>query len=208
MRSDVCQAGPVEDPPGTRGLQIAVLVAGSAGTLVVGVILTARQGSPIWLLLAVTAITVNIVLVSISRRRLDPAGIGEPTGSVLTPPPPAPPAVATINSPRRVGVANVPGSLGRMNYPFAVLESDGERVTLRLRPAFILGFFGVRALDLGATEDVEAFPVRGRLGASGIGLKPPSQPVHYFWTGQRGAILEALARVGVNASWQERRYTS
>ncbi|MGA7671710.1 MAG: hypothetical protein WBW04_14880 [Nitrolancea sp.] len=205
MRSDVCQAGHVEDSPGTRGLQIAMLIAGSAGTLVVGVVLTVTQGSPIWLVLAVAASIVNVVLVSISRRRLDPDGTGEATGRMLTPPPLAPPAMATINGLRRVGVANVPTSLGRMNYPLAVLELDGERVTIRLRPASILGFLGVSALELGATTDVDAFPVRGRLGASGIGLKPPRQPVHYFWTGQRETILAALTRAGISASWQERR---
>jgi hypothetical protein len=181
-----------------------MFVAGSVGALALGVVLTATSGSPVWMVVAVASIITDITIVAIARRRLDPDRVGEPTGRVLSPPAPAPPGVGMVGGSHWVGGANVPGSLGRTyaTYPMAVLEIDGGHVVLRLRPALLSGFFGSEALQLAATRDAAAFPVRGRRGAKGIGLKPPEQPIHYFWTGQRHAILEALARTGMNTSWR------
>lgn len=126
-----------------------------------------------------------------------------PTGATLQPCPFPQVAPAAF---RWVGGCNVPGSLGRLNatFPLAVLEVAPGSATLRVRPRAIAAIFGAgKPMVFAPAGDLTVFPVRGTLGAKGIGLQYASSPAWYFWTAEREMILTVLATGGFNTSWAE-----
>ena len=195
--------------PGTTwvrpALPIRRLAIGAAAGLAFGLALSLREGGPGPLVTGVVLTVLNVVLVARALGRLDPARRGPATGRTVTPPE----EVTGEGVVRRWAAAgSVPCAIGRANAAagLAVLSVGPGWFTLRLRPRGLAWFlFGAEAVRGAAAAGVEAFPVRGRLGNEGVGLKPPGQPESYLWVKQREQVLAALAEGGFAVAWEERR---
>jgi hypothetical protein len=171
-----------------------------------GILLAVSLQSILWLILAVASIIANVSLIVLARWRLGRSRAGTLTGR--TPVPPAGSAPGSSPALRWVGGANVPGSLGRMNAtsPLAVLELTDSSLNLYCRPRLIARLFGIGRVVATNSDGLEAFPVTGKMGASGVGLGRSGDAVVYFWTKRREDVLQALASAGFRVSWGERRY--
>lgn len=186
------------------GLPLMLLVAGSIGALIFGAVLAASMDSAWWLLAGPVAILVNVVYITILRQRASRDHQSDHTGRTVTPPPGA---VARPTPATWTGGANMAGALGRMNatMPLAVLDVSANNLTLRVRPAAVGAAFGMKAITATPLEVEEVFPVKGRMGASGVGILVRGEPVAYFWTRQGHEVLLTLANLGYPTSWQEQR---
>ena len=97
-----------------------------------------------------------------------------------------------------IGGMNVPArGLGRVNatFPLAELSIEDEWLTLRPRlfAAWLTGPFRVPLREIS-----RAFPVRGRLGSPGVGVRTTDGLTAYFWTrANREAVLAELHARGV-----------
>jgi hypothetical protein len=185
---------------------LLLLVAGSVLALSMGIFLAVSLESVLWLILGVTSIIANAGLTVVRRWRLGRSRPGSPTGRTLVPPPEL--ELAPSAAMRWTGGANVPGSLGRINAtsPLAVLELTGPSLHLYFRPRPIARLFGIGPVTATNSDNLEAFPVKGKLGASGVGVGRSGDAVVYFWTTQREEVLQALASAGFRVTWEERRY--
>jgi hypothetical protein len=190
-------------PPGRP---IALLAAGCVLALGVGAFLTVRTQSPLFLIAAMATTIANAAMVVLGRRRLRRSRPGSRTGRTL---------VASVSSPdepsaasRWVGGANLPGTFGRTNAtkPLAVLDLGPSSLTLGVRPKLLAGMFGVSSITVPRSDDVEVFPVRGRLGTRGVGVRRDGAAPVYFWTSQPEEVLQALASADWPVSWDERRF--
>jgi hypothetical protein len=187
-----------------RGLPLLTMIVGSVGALIISIVCAASWDHPWWLLAGPVVILVNVVYISVVRRRAFRGHEAEYTGRTVTP------EHATAARPipaTWTGGANIAGALGRMNatMPLAVLEVTAEKLTLRVRPAPIAAVFGTKPFTAEVSSVAEVFPVRGRLATKGVGILVNDQPVAYFWTTQTRGVLLSLANVGYPVSWQEQR---
>ena len=105
-----------------------------------------------------------------------------------------------------VGGMNVPArGWGRMNatVPLAELTIDEESLTFRPR-LFARLMTGPFHVPLAAIK--AAYPVRGMLGSSGVGVSTVEGQTAYFWTRRDiDAVLSVLADRGVHVDPQLRR---
>jgi hypothetical protein len=105
----------------------------------------------------------------------------------------------------------VPSGLGRTNvtFPLGLLELTGPALTLRIRPAFLTGMFGMKPLVVSPREVEAVFPARVRLRSAAIGIRPYGQPPSYFLTldNNRAAILTALGDAGFPIEWSEHKFS-
>ena len=189
-----------------RGRPIALLVAGCVLSLGVGAFITMRTHSPFFLILAMATTIANAAIVVVGRWRLRRSRPWSLTGGTLvySVSSPVEPSAAT----RWVGGANLPGTLGRTNatWPLAVLDLGPCSIKLGIRPKLLARMFGVSSITVTRSDDVEAFPVRRRLGTRGVGVRRNQGAPVYFWTTQPEAVLQALASADWPVSWDERRF--
>jgi hypothetical protein len=190
-------------PPGRP---IALLAAGCVLALGVGAFMTVRTQSPLFLVAAMAMTIANAAMVVLGRWRLRRSRPGSRTGMTL---------VASVSSPdepsaatRWVGGANLPGTFGRTNAtkPLAVLDLGPSSLKLGIRPKLLAGMFGVSSATVPRSDDVEVFPVRGRLGTRGVGVRRNGAAPVYFWTSQPEEVLQTLASADWPVSWDERRF--
>jgi hypothetical protein len=176
-------------------------------SLGIGAFITVRTHSPLFLIFAIATTIANAALVVVGRWRLRRSRPGSRTGRTL---------VSSVSSPvkpsaatRWVGGANLPGTLGRTNAtrPLAVLDLGPCSIKLGIRPKLLARMFGVASITLTRSDDVEAFPVRHRLGTRGVGVRRNQEAPVYFWTTQPEAVLQALASADWPVSWDERRFS-
>ena len=171
--------------------------------------------SPVALvLLALIPVSAVVNLVIINRRRgrlADPAARRDTlTGEVVPPISPLQMPLAEIHQQRWTGAVDMPGSMGRMNasVPLGILELSGNRITLRVRPAFLATMFGSKPLIVTPAQVEVVFPARGRLRYRAIGIRPRNEPPCYFLLGgDRQFILSAIAAAGFHVQWEERVYS-
>lgn len=88
----------------------------------------------------------------------------------------------------------------------AVLDLGPCSIKLGIRPKLLARMFGVSSITVTRSDDVEAFPVRRRLGTRGVGVRRNQEAPVYFWTTQPEAVLQALASADWPVSWDERRF--
>jgi hypothetical protein len=93
-----------------------------------------------------------------------------------------------------------------MNRPGFRRDLGPSSLKLGIRPKLLAGMFGVSSLTVPRSDDVEVFPVRGRLGTRGVGVRRNGAAPVYFWTSQPEEVLQALASADWPVSWDERRY--
>ena len=188
------------------GRPIALLAAGCVLALGVGAFLTVRTQSPFFLVVAMVTTIANAAMVVLGRWRLRRSRPGSRTGRTLVPSVSSPdgPSAAT----RWVGGANLSGTRGRTNAttPLAVLDLGPSSIKLGIRPKLLAGIFRVSSITVTRSDDVEVFPVRGRLGTRGVGVRRNGAAPVYFWTTQPEEVLQALASADWPVSWDERRF--
>jgi hypothetical protein len=168
--------------------------------------MTVRTQSPLFLVAAMVTTIANAAMVVLGRWRLRRSRPGSRTGRTLVPSVSSPdePSAAT----RWVGGANLPGWRGRLNAttPLAVLDLGPSSIKLGIRPKLLAGMFRVSSITVTRSDDVEVFPVRGRLGTRGVGVRRNGAAPVYFWTTQPEEVLQALASADWPVSWDERRF--
>lgn len=106
---------------------------------------------------------------------------------------------------RFVGGMNVPSTLGRLNatVPLAVLTIADGRLRLHPRP-FPFPMF--TDFEVPLREIAAAFPLRGTLMTSGVGIELSDGLLAYFWTlSNQGPVLAALHQHGVRIDQTPRR---
>jgi hypothetical protein len=163
--------------------------------------------------LAGPAALFNLLFAARSQRRLaDPsARLDQLTGQIVTPVPAFAAPIGRMPVTRWVGAADVPSGLGRTNvtFPLGLLELTGPALTLRIRPAFLTGMFGMKPLVVSPREVEAVFPARVRLRSAAIGIRPYGQPPSYFLTldNNRAAILTALGDAGFPIEWSEHKFS-
>lgn len=178
--------------------------------LVKGALATHTPGGRLFAALIVAIVLANPVLAFAGRRRARTAVASRGredrrTGRTLDPGPYPPGPIGSLGGPAKwVGGANVPSRMGRLNatWPFATLELSGAAVRLAIVPGRL---FGVKPISAGPSAVELVFPVRGRLGAVGIAIRPPAVPDCYFWTRRQREVIAALAAAGFPVSWEEQR---
>ena len=163
-------------------------------------------------LLPVSAVA-NLVIINRARGRLaDPttrtdAPTGQTVAHVWVQPGPR----LVSQALRWTGAADVPGSMGRVNFsvPLGVLELSGGVLTLRVRPRFLAAMFGAKPLSVRPGDVDAVFPVRRRLRPRAVGIRPRGGPPSYFLLGgDRASILSAIAASGFPVQWEERSYST
>lgn len=164
-------------------------------------------------LLAPVAAFTNRGMARRSRQRLTDSATrsDERTGESLTPVINATSVHPTPTPVRWVGAADVLGGVGRINAstPLAVLELQGDVLTLRVRGGFLNKMFGIQRLTVDPESVSAIYPSRARLRTKAIAIRPWRQPPSYFLTigNDRATILTALAAAGFPVEWDERRYS-
>lgn len=150
--------------------------------------------SPVaFVLLALLPVSAVLNMRLINRRRErqgdQEARRDDHTGTRLSPTPL--PYVSGTPQGRWVGAADVPGNLGRMNAstPLAVLELNGNVLTLRVRPHFLVRLFGMSTLRVEPSGVESIFPAKGRLRYSAVCIRPQGRPPFYFLLGDRASLL-------------------
>lgn len=167
--------------------------------------MTVRTQSPRFLVAAMATTITNAALVVLGRWRFRRSRPGSQTGRTLVA------SVSSSDEPsaasRWIGGANLPGAFGRTNAtkPLAVLELEPSSLKLRVRPKLLAGMFGASSMTVPRSDDVEVFPVRGRLGTRGVGVRGNETAPARFWTSQPEEVLHAHASADWPVSWDERR---
>jgi hypothetical protein len=77
-----------------------------------------------------------------------------------------------------------------------VVELEGVRPTVRLRPAVLVRLIGVRSLNVTAGDGLQVFAVRSNATYQGIEFRPAQKSSFYFFTRRRWEVLAALANAG------------
>src|SRR5262245_40344209 len=104
------------------------------------------------------------------------------------------------------GAATVPSRLGyaQVGLLMAVLEIEGRRLGVRVRPGFARRMFGIQNLAVTPSDGVVVFPARN-LGQQGIEVRPKSGRSYYFWTNRSREVLACAAAAGFDVSAEEQR---
>lgn len=129
------------------------------------------------------------------RRAAGPGGavrLVDPLAAV--PPQQRPPVLLRVR-----GGANSPTAYLRVNatWPLAVLELQGDRVSLRLS----VPFTGAQPLYARPADLLGVFPVQNRWpGTRGVGLRTFDGREWYFWTFQGAEVLDRLRQQGFPVS--------
>jgi hypothetical protein len=84
--------------------------------------------------------------------------------------------------------------------PLVMVELEGARLTVRVRPAVLARLVGARSLNVTAGDGLQVFAVRSKATFQGIEFRPAQKSSFYFFTRQRGEVFAALASAGFSVS--------